>query len=143
MTTHLLYALLAETPDDADQVFESAVAVERETLVDAIRVTLSDVDTVVLERSPHRVYVRRADLGDRAAVTISASAITPEAVGLCWEVLVALHLLMPSDVWLSTYNRETLEAATSASLPPVQIQQRPGYVLTPSQFDQFLTGGRA
>jgi hypothetical protein len=60
----------------------------------------------------------------------------PDAVGECWESLIACHVAFQRDVWIGTYDAATI--ALVAPLREVTINGTTGYLLHSNEFDAFL-----
>jgi hypothetical protein len=69
-------------------------------------------------------------------VDLLASELTQEIAGRCWDALITAHVSFPRDVWLSTYDVETV-----SRVAPVRsriIGGLTGYILHPHELDLLL-----
>jgi hypothetical protein len=133
----LLYAFACETASAVTDVL-------LRLRVDVINGVLFDAE--VVDFTPDHVAISRATApctvridGDRSLGLILIFGLRQDvnSVGLCWDTLILLSLLRPSDVvWLSTYPKS--ELADLGNLRPVVLHGTPGFVLSASQFDALV-----
>lgn len=80
--------------------------------------------------------VQYDDTAARWRIDLSATEMTPEQVGACFDALISVHVAFPRQVWLSTYDRATI---AHVATPRVRIiGTTTGHLLEPEELDALL-----
>jgi len=72
-------------------------------------------------------------------ISISVGLLTPEAVGLSWEILAAINLNDAADVWISDKMYGEASLRSFAPSRPLNLRDGDrGYLLKAKEFSQLL-----
>jgi hypothetical protein len=117
-----LYSIYAEGEDDSRSILKHMMN-ERSVVTDG-----GATDCMLTLQYEPATSLWRIDL--------LVSEFTQEITGKCWDALIAAHMSFPRDVWLSTYDSETIVRVAPARSR--MIGQLTGYVLHPHELDLLL-----
>ena len=120
----VLYSIFANDSEDATAILRHMMT-ERSVPDDDIASSSSCILTLQYDTA---TATWRIDL--------LASAFTQELAGSCWNALIGVHVAFPRDVWLGTYDAESI--AQFAPARSRVIGGTAGYVLHPSELDALL-----
>ncbi len=78
-------------------------------------------------------------VGCTHCLALSPDEETFDAVGLCWDVLTAINVFYPTDVWICDRLYSAERIGIVASLRIAEFGDRTsGYILTPAEFRRLL-----
>ncbi len=137
-----LYAILCDEERCGDRLLSCLVELIAKGMLEYSVIAAGPDNAQVLTRGSARCIVRRDPTavipGYRETVSFfAADPLTQESGGLAWEALALLHVHEPHSVWLSTYDRESLERFYPVERATTRGEL--GFVITADQYERMIS----